>query len=288
MNAEYHGHAHYHGNHVPPHVLKKNLWESFDGLRFLQGAYRENFQDDKVGTFPKGWLDFGQGPAGTTAPDPSAIVVRTTDAWGHPTKALQILSPDIGELPVTDPGTGIYRPIELAKHYEINVDVRIDKFSDVTDFDCGCPEHLKAVTDHPVNVSFISTVYQPDVFQAPWMGVYASARTEDWRLFVYTDNVQADVPLGVSVELGKWYSVDFEVDPKGTAHSIISDTKTGMTLGDFTTDLTKLGNWDPRVDGAFNIVASGALNLTAIEREGSAVIDNLSVSGKPLMDHWLS
>ena len=125
------GDGHVHGqrndHHVARHVLKKNLWGTFDGLKFLHGAYGETFQDDKVGQLPKGWQDVGRWPLGSTTPDPSAIVVKTTDAWGHPTKALQILGPDIGELPIASPTTGIYRPIELAKHYEVKVDVRIDK-----------------------------------------------------------------------------------------------------------------------------------------------------------------
>ena len=56
----------------------------------------ETFQHDSIGTFtdssfPTGWLDTAQVRPESTAPQPSAVVIETTDAFGHPTKALATL-----------------------------------------------------------------------------------------------------------------------------------------------------------------------------------------------------
>src|SRR5690349_6615187 len=66
----------------------------------------DTFQRDPFGTFtqssfPTGWLDSADvnrgiiGPtpteSGSTAPDPSVVVIQTTDASGHLTKAVATL-----------------------------------------------------------------------------------------------------------------------------------------------------------------------------------------------------
>ena len=53
----------------------------------------ETFQSDSVGTFtyasfPSGWSDAAQVSPESTALQPSAVVIRTTDSFGSPTKAL--------------------------------------------------------------------------------------------------------------------------------------------------------------------------------------------------------
>jgi hypothetical protein len=47
----------------------------------------DNFEGNAAGSFPAGWSDIGLVSPGTT-PNPSVVVVSTTDAFGNPTKAL--------------------------------------------------------------------------------------------------------------------------------------------------------------------------------------------------------
>ena len=65
--------------------------------------HAETFQRDAVGSFPKGWNDAAFVDPDLPAPKPSALVVNTTDAFGHPTKAL-------ATLPAIADSQGIYRP----------------------------------------------------------------------------------------------------------------------------------------------------------------------------------
>ena len=68
----------------------------------------ETFKHDAVGSFPNGWIDAALVDPANPAPKPSAEVVRTTDAFGHPTKAL-------ATLPAIADSQGIYRPIEFLR-----------------------------------------------------------------------------------------------------------------------------------------------------------------------------
>ena len=89
----------------------------------------ETFQHDSIGTFtdssfPAGWSDMAQVTSHSTAPQPSAVVIETADAFGHLTKAL-------ATLPNVALSQGIYRPIEPSDFYMTRADVRVDQFSDV-------------------------------------------------------------------------------------------------------------------------------------------------------------
>ena len=75
----------------------------------------ETFQHDSIGTFtyssfPTGWYDTAQVSLNSTAPQPSAVVIDTTDAFGHLTKTL-------ATLPAISDSQGIYRPIEPSDFY---------------------------------------------------------------------------------------------------------------------------------------------------------------------------
>ncbi len=61
----------------------------------------ETFQHDPTGTFtyssfPQGWFDAAQVSPNSTAPQPSAVVIKTTDAFDHSTKALATLPDNMG------------------------------------------------------------------------------------------------------------------------------------------------------------------------------------------------
>ena len=101
----------------------------------------ETFQEDSVGTFtyssfPKGWLDFASVGPRSDAPQPSAVVINTTDAHGQMTKALATL-PGVAE------AQGIFRPINSTDYYATHADVRIAgvvarRFAGLCPYRCCC------------------------------------------------------------------------------------------------------------------------------------------------------
>ena len=242
----------------------------------------ETFQRDAVGSFPASWNDVALGRPGSTAPKPSAKVVSTTDALGHPTKALAI-PPFLGL------SQGIYRSIKPSSFYSTNAQVRVDQFSDV-DYSvlvpdpnnpgfllCGCPVGAENLVDWPMQVSF--TQLQPgktDLVEAPNVGIVASAETQSWRLFALTANVLADVDLGVPVQLGKWYGVEFDLDAAtGSAHGSITDVATGSVLADKVVSFADFAAWDPAIDGVFNQESFFDGEGSAKTTPNLAVIDNI-------------
>ena len=228
----------------------------------------ETFQHDSIGTFtyssfPTGWYDTAQVSLDSTAPQPSAVVIDTTDAFGHLTKAL-------ATLPAISDSQGIYRPIEPSDFYMTRVDVRIDQFSDidpsiiVEDPDnpgfllCGCPVGTENIVDWPMQVGFANIDGTTDPSISPAVGLIASAETHTWHLFAGTQNVIADIDLGLHVEEGKWYTLetDFEAT-NGILHGVVTDIVSGAILADTMAFLQdpKYGNYDPSVDGVFNTEA---------------------------------
>jgi hypothetical protein len=259
----------------------------------------ETFQDDSIGTFtyssfPTGWSDTAQVNPESTAPQPSAVVIKTTDAFGHTTKAL-------ATLPAIADSQGIYRPIGPSNFYMTRADVRIDQFSDVDPSGavedpnnpgfllCGCPVGFENALDWPMQVAFVyldgSTT---DPVHVPTAGILASAETHTWHLFSGTANIVANIDLGVPVEEGKWYGVETDFDAtNGALHGVITDA-IGKILADkmvFLTDPKYAfggGTYDPSVDGLFNAEADIDSELTLIfgtdpdlDKPGLAVIDNI-------------
>jgi hypothetical protein len=259
----------------------------------------ETFQQDSIGTFtessfPTGWLDVAQVTGESTAPQPSAVVIETTDAFGQPTNAL-------ATLPNVALSQGIYRPIEPSDFYMTRADVRVDQFSD---FDtavavedpnnpgfllCGCPVGFESALDWPMGVTFAFLDGSIDPADAPAAGLIASAETHTWHLFAGTANVVANIDLGVQVEEGKWYSVETDFNASnGALHGEVIDATTGLTLVDklvFVSDPKYAfagGTYDPSVDGLFNTEAynDGEVSLShtsdpTLTRPGLAVIDNI-------------
>jgi hypothetical protein len=259
----------------------------------------ETFQHDSIGTFtyssfPTGWYDTAQITGESTAPQPSAVVIETTDAFGHPTNALATF-PAIAE------SQGIYRPIDPADFYKTQADVRIDQFSDVDRsvivedpnnpgfLLCGCPVGTENFVDWPMQVTFEFLDGKTDPSIAPAVGIIASAETHTWRLLAGTQNVLADVDLGVQAEEGKWYRLETDFNAtNGVLHGVVTDIASGTILADkmaFLTDPKYAfggGTYDPSVDGVFNAEAyvdgeHSLLNSTdpSLTRPGLAVIDNI-------------
>jgi hypothetical protein len=262
----------------------------------------ETFQHDLIGTFtdssfPTGWSDTAQVTSHSTAPQPSAVVIETADAFGHPTKAL-------ATLPNVALSQGIYRPIEPSDFYMTRADVRVDQFSDIDPavavedpnnpgfLLCGCPVGFESALDWPMGVTFDYIDGSIDPADAPGAGLLASAETHTWHLFSGTANVVVNIDLGVQVEEGKWYSVETDFNASnGALHGQVIDATTGLTLADkmvFVTDPKYAfagGTYDPSVDGVFNTEAynDGEVSLSHtsdpdLNKPGLAVIDNIDTS----------
>jgi hypothetical protein len=255
----------------------------------------ETFQSDSVGTFtyssfPQGWKDSAKAVSDSDAPKPSAVVIKTTDAFGLPTNA-------VATFPAVADSQGIYRAIQPADYYHTAADVRVDQYSDVDPsviqpdpnnpgfLLCGCPVGGEQIVDWPMQVGFVFLDGKTDPGDAPDIGLVVSSETHTWHLFSLSQNIVADLDLGVRAEEGKWYHADTEFDAaKGVLHGVVTDITSGDILADkmiFLAD-PKYGEYDPKVDGKFNAEAyiDGEHSLLethdlTLTRPNLAVIDNI-------------
>ena len=174
----------------------------------------ETFQHDLIGTFtdssfPTGWSDTAQVTSHSTAPQPSAVVIETADAFGHSNQSA-------GDPSQRILSQGIYRPIEPSDFSMTRADVRVDQFSDIDPavavedpnnpgfLLCGCPVGFESALDWPMGVTFAYIDGSIDPADAPCCGPLASAEIHTWHLFSGTANVVVNIDLGVQVEEGKW------------------------------------------------------------------------------------
>jgi hypothetical protein len=178
---------------------------------------------------------------------------------------------------------GIYRAIGNSNFYSTNVDVRIDRFSD---FDpnpdlaqCGCPPGTEIGLGWAIQIGFSQLQGTTDPSHTPTVALLAGARTQTWQLLAATQNVVADLDLGVPAVLGKWYGVQLDLDAiSASVHTRIVDGSTGSTLLDSVTSLLPFGPWDPAIDGQFDIEGFFGGEITAETTPGLAVVDNIDVS----------
>jgi hypothetical protein len=231
----------------------------------------DTFEGNAVGSFPAGWSDVALVDPDPIAPKPSAVVVNTTDAFGNPTKALAPV-PAVGGI------QGIYRTITPSGFYSSHADIRVDRFSDFDpNFDpvvCGCPPGSEV--DFPAGVTLMEMSAGTQFHLWPTVGLYPGARSQDWRLFVGTANAVADLDLGLPVTLGKWYGVQLDLDANAaTTRSRITDLVTGATLLDTVTSLSALGQWDPAIDGRFDIESFWDGEGSAKTTPSLWVVDNI-------------
>jgi len=271
-------------------------WEDNMGRNTSYSGSPETFQNDPVGTFtyssfPQGWKDAAQVDPETLSPKPSAVVINTTDALGQTTNA-------VATFPALAFSQGIYRSIESTNVYKTQADVRVDQFSD-TDPSviaedpnnpgfllCGCPLGAANLVDWPMQVAFADVKGNTtDPSDAPAAGLVVSGQTHTWHLFALTQNIVADLDLGVYVKEGQWYRAETDFNAiDGTLHGVVTDIASGAMLADkmiFLRD-PKYGNYDPKVDGVFNSEAylDGEHSLVpltdpSLTRPNLAVIDNI-------------
>jgi hypothetical protein len=251
----------------------------------------ETFQDDRTGTFtdssfPTGWLDLAVTAHDPDAPEPSAVVIKTTDAYGHLTKA-------VASLPAGAGIQGIYRPIDVADTYRTQADVRIDRFGTydpsgaVEDPNnhgfllCGCPVGSEAFLDWPMSVGFLDLATPTsDPTHAPIIAMVASTLTGTWQLFAATDHVFAAADTHISVQEGKWYGVEVDFNaPDGILHGVITDKTTGATLAAPSLFLKSpsYGHYTLADDGVFNVEAFIDTELTQAFGTGTHNIPGLGV-----------
>jgi hypothetical protein len=210
------------------------LWSSPGSTATLVA---DDFETYSPGSFPSPhWLDAGTVAPGSPAPPiPSVTIVSTTNGFGRPTRAVSLVDA-IAATP-----QGIYRTIPVSSPYTLDVDFRIDRFSNGGD-----------------------TTFQEWAFQAGFLvndgtsfdtatqvGVYASSVSNDFRLYAINGD-QYDETLDAIPTLGTWYHLDFSIDvTTGEATTRIVEIATETVLVERTDSIT---GWDPEL-ALFDAVA---------------------------------
>ena len=226
------------------------------------GAIIDDFEGQILGAFPSGWLDVGAVDPGSTSPDPSAIVVSTTDAFGSPTQALSISEAFAAS-------SGIYQVIPNNSFVEISVDVRVDRFSSPS---------VTNTADWPIDITLSQRRGTTDFAGVPSMGVYAASASGTWNSFIVTDNLSYIPDFGVPVDLGTWYRVELGLN---TMDGIMSTVITDIALSSIVLDrVDSVPGWTA-ADGVFDAVSFFDGELLSDAVSNLVVIDNIRVSTVP-------
>jgi len=223
----------------------------------------DDFEIYTTGTFPASWQDVGDVDPSSTAPTPSAMVVETTDAFGAPTKALQIND-------AIAPSQGIYQSISPTSKVTISTDVRIDQFSN---------NSSNPILDGPIGIGLAQAQGTTDLVFAPGFAIFASSLTKTWHSYAYgSDGTFSTVDLLAPALLDTWYRVDLSLDTlNGSMTSMITDIALNTTLLNQT--ITVPG-WTPQT---FDTVLFGDSELTPETTRGNiTTIDNITVSTIPV------
>ncbi len=200
----------------------------------------DDFESYAPGAFPAPmWLDPGLlDPTLPNPPDPSSIIVETTDATGAPTQAVSIIE-------ALAPTQGIYTALSIEPRVRITCDVRIDQW-------CDMPG--TAFEDWAFWVHVGASIPGRDLCCTNEnMGVYASTIDQAWRMWWKDASGSfTDIPLDAQIDLGVWYTIEAEYDiATGWAHIRILDTASGDVLVDH---VGTPASWAP-TGAAFDTVA---------------------------------
>lgn len=202
-----------------------------------QTVISDDFESYSTGAFPApDWLDVAEVPDPPLAPVPSCLVETTTGPDGQPTQAVSTIE-------FMGAAQGFYRFVPLSKRYIVSADVRVDRFVD---------RAYSEVSDWTWEVGVGQYVPGEDFCCTPQVGIYGSAFTQGWRLFVVgTGGAYADIDLEVPVDIGRWYHVEMDLDAvTGAVRSRIADAATGEQLCD---RLDVIAGWTD-ADGKFDVV----------------------------------
>jgi len=225
-----------------------------------QAQVIDDFESYVLGTLPSPtWLDAGLVlPTGNIPSFPSGYIINTLDAHGNATKAVTTVA-DLAT------SKGIYASVPLSNHYNLHADVRIDRYSD----------HPQSPTgDWAMQLTFGQNGADNWAY-TPQAGIYASSLGQDWRLYVATLNVGLDIPLGLAAEVGRWYTVQQDLDvSSGLFHSMIWDASSGDLLLD---QFNLIAGWVPS-DAQFDAFAFFGGDLSTDNTLGNiGVIDNVNI-----------
>lgn len=227
----------------------------------ISSAVTDDFESQTVGLFPTGWFDVGQYPISTSAPNPSAVVIQTTNAFGAPTKAVSTVA-------AIAYSQGIYQPLPTSTiDFDLSADIRVDHFS---------TDSTYPASDWAQGVAVISTNDFPgtDFSFLYQVLVYASSLDQGWRLFVATPNTFTDIALNSSITVSNWYRVDLHVEGNtGFLFTSIKDIASGAPVASY--GITMPG-WVAGVDSRFQYAAFYDGELTATD-PNLAVVDNTFV-----------
>lgn len=198
----------------------------------------DNFESYQLGTVPGGvWEDARHYVNGSTHTGDSVDIIQTTDAFGNPTRAVQI---------VDHLGTsgGLVSRVEHTHIQHLEVDVRFDQFADG-----NVPNWMGAVGFYQENDG-------ADLNSLPQAMVWAS-RNGRFRLFVHNTDEQGSSAetygLGNSRwSLDTWYRISLEADTiNGSFNVQIVDLASGNLLLNATREVN---DWDPTF-GQYNLVS---------------------------------
>ncbi len=221
-------------------------------------AVVDDFEGYALGAFPSPtWSDVGNVfNNGQTLP--TARVVSTTNAFGAATQAVAI-NDQVGS------SRGIYAATDLGRFYSLAADIRVDRFSS---------NAASTTQDWAMQLTFAhSGVGSFD--GTPQAGIYASALTQGWRLFLIGEqNLFADIDLGVAATVGTWYRVSLEADAlTGAFHTQILDVLSGTLLLD---DSQTLSGWTPG-EAHWDSIAFFGGDLSG-SPANLAVVDNVNIA----------
>ena len=227
----------------------------------------DNFEGYAIGSFPApAWHDFANffPPQPNYAPPqlPSMTVVQTTDAFGHPTQALQGVGAAAGA------GSGVYAAQASSMFLSVSADVRTLRYSN------SDPATVLPWQDSSINVG----LWTANVSSAPFISVYASSSTHGWRLAYSGDATTGpdldDYDLGAAAQVGVWYHVALDLNRQtGSFHSLITDMASGTVLVD--SSIVHPG-WTPGIDNFDSVLfASGEASATLPWGPGSTTVSNI-------------
>jgi len=228
-------------------------------------SFSDDFESYAPGSFPSPtWIDVRQ-VALPNAPIPSAQVIATSDAFGHPTQALQTID-------ALSPSQGIFTPIAPADEHELAGDLRVDRYGTLGS---GASPN----GDWPVQLGLSQVLAGSDLccFPTPQVGIYASTQTQGWRLYsIDAAGNATDLDLDGAASAGSWYRVDLDVDElTGTVRSHIVDIASGLAVVD-RTDV--IPGWTPT---EFDAIAFFDGELSGGDVAGLGSLDKVDYAAVP-------
>ncbi len=198
----------------------------------------DNFESYQPGSVPDGvWEDARHYVDSSTHTGDSVAVIQTTDAFGNPTQAVQVLD-HVGT------SGGLVSRVNHTHTQRMEVDVRFDQFGNG-----NVPNWMSAV-------GFYQELDGTDLNGFPQAMVWAS-RNGRFRLFVHNAEGQATgadtyALGGYRWRMDTWYRISIEADTLNGLFDVrITDIATG---GVVVNNSQQIEDWDPTY-GQYNLIS---------------------------------